>query len=324
MQIKYIALSIAALAVVTGCARLVSNTADNQATADVRPIIVTTLYPWTYVTERIVGDTARVTPIIPQGVEPHDYEPTSYQLADMLRASLVVYTGAGFEPWLEKFLPELSDAHIPAVAMTEGVRLRPALEPHDDHTDEGGVHEEVNDGRAGFLDAHIWLDPLLLADQVDALRVHLETIAPEHAMLYRANAQALIIDLQELDAAYRDGLARCTLDHIIVSHNAFAYLAGRYSFAIISLAGQAPEHDIIAGHMAEVIREARREGIKYVFTEPLAESSTAVTVADELQGSILTLDPLEGITADGLQRGENYLTVMRVNLSNLKRALSCQ
>ncbi len=65
-------------------------------------------------------------------------------------------------------------------------------------------------------------------------------------------------------------------------------------------------------------------GATTVFSEPLVSDEVAETVAREAGVVLATLDPVEGLSEERVEAGEDYLSVMRSNLAALREALGCR
>jgi zinc transport system substrate-binding protein len=61
-----------------------------------------------------------------------------------------------------------------------------------------------------------------------------------------------------------------------------------------------------------------------VFAEPLVSDRLAETVAREAGAGVGVLDPVEGLSQERLEAGEDYLSVMRANLAVLREVLGCR
>lgn len=164
-------------------------------------------------------------------------------------------------------------------------------------------------------DPHIWLDPVRFAQSVERIA---------RAVGAAGSADRAIRDVKELDAQYRNGLARCQRRVIVTSHAAFGQLAHRYRLTQIALAGLSPEAEPSPRDLERLVDEVRASGATTVFTEPLVSSRVAETVAREAGVSVAELDPIEGLSESRLSAGEDYLSVMRENLITLREALGCR
>ncbi|MBI4279873.1 MAG: zinc ABC transporter substrate-binding protein, partial [Armatimonadetes bacterium] len=110
----------------------------------------------------------------------------------------------------------------------------------------------------------------------------------------------------------------------ITSHAAFGYLARRYGLEMIAISDLSPEAEPTPARIREVVREARKRGIRVIYYETLVSPRVAETIAREVGAQTLVLNPIEGLSAGELRRGRNYFTVMDENLRHLARGLDCR
>jgi zinc transport system substrate-binding protein len=108
---------------------------------------------------------------------------------------------------------------------------------------------------------------------------------------------------------------------IVVSHDAFGYL-GRYGLRVHGIAGLSPDAEPSAKHIRELQDLARTSGVTTVFSETLASPKLSETLAHDLGMHSAVLDPIEGVQKDA-PKGTDYLSLMRRNLSTLRKANSC-
>lgn len=96
----------------------------------------------------------------------------------------------------------------------------------------------------GNFDPHIWLDPLLAQREIEIIKEALKKIDYQNAFYYEEKAKSYLEELSNLDKNYKEGLAGCDFKEIVVvSHNAFGYLAKRYGLNVLSIAGLSPEQE---------------------------------------------------------------------------------
>jgi zinc transport system substrate-binding protein len=110
---------------------------------------------------------------------------------------------------------------------------------------------------------------------------------------------------------------------LVTSHEAFGYLADRYGLEQIGVTGISPESEPSPGDLERVIDAVRESGATTVFTETLLSPELAETVAREAGADIAVLNPLEGLTQDESEAGEDYFSVMRDNLAVLRDGPGC-
>ena len=247
--------------------------------------VVAGFYPLAWAAEQVAGPEYEVVNLTPAGAEPHDLELSPQDVTQIEDAALVVLVGGGFQPALED-----------AVAARTGPSLDvlPA---------------------AAERDPHVWLDPLRFA-----------RIVSEIAGRLRAGTETgdVVERVTVLDPEYRRGLARCERRTFVTTHAAFGHLADRYGLEQLSLAGSSPEAEPSPRELERLIDDVRESGATTVFAEPLVSDRVAKTVAREVGADVQVLDPLEGLSEERLEAGEDYLTVMRDNLDALRDALGCR
>ena len=268
--------------------------------------VAAAFYPLAYVAERVAGGQAEVENLTSPGSEPHDLEPTVGEAALISEADLVIHLG-GFQPAVDDTIVENAGGRVLDVADVVG--LRP-IAGEDEHGDE----DEHAD------DPHFWLDPLRMADLADAVAEQLAEVDPENAADYRQNAAEVRADLEALDRDYRDGLADCARDTVVVSHDAFGYLA-KYGLRLEPIAGLSPGAEPAPAELAELRRLIMQEQVTTVFSETLASPALAETLAREAGVDTAVLDPIEGLADETAE--EDYLSLMRGNLAALQRANGC-
>lgn len=285
-----------------------------------RLLVVATFYPLYEFARQVAGEGADVVSLVPPGVEPHDWEPSPRDLAQLRRARLLVYNGAGLEPWVERVLRDVASSRLVAVNTTEGLPLVSAAAPEAHGHGKPG-HAAA---RAPAVDPHVWLDPLLAVAQVEAIRTALQRVDPSQASRYEANAAAFLTRLRALDAAYVDGLRDCARRDVMTTHAAFGYLTRRYGLTQVPLLGVSPDQEPSPAELARLVRLARRRQVRYVFAEAILDRRVTETLAREVGATVLVLNPLEGLAPEDAAAGRGYLEVMEENLRTLRRGLDCR
>lgn len=292
MKRKLIAL-IFVFAVVAVAAVLMhrqANTPSDKVT------VAASYYPLYDFAKQVGGTYVTVSNLTPAGAEPHDYEPSARSLADTQEAAVFVYNGGAFEPWAAKFAKDYTGVAVAA-----------------------DYHVQLHDN-----DPHFWLDPVLSQQIVQNIANGLRQADPEHADYYQRNAEAYSKRLSELDAEFRQGLARCQLHDIVSSHDAFGYVGRRYGFAIHGIAGISPEAEPDAARMQQLADLVTQKQIGYIFFESLVSPRLADTIATETGARTLVLNPIEGLSDAEQTKGSDYLSLQRENLANLRTALACR
>lgn len=281
--------------------------------------VVASVYPVQEFVKAVGKDRVDVSLLVPPGTEPHDWEPTAKDLAKIKGSALLVYHGAGLEHWVGAVVkPDLLGS-AKAVEASKGIALLDAAESESEdehgHNHSGETHETK--------DPHVWLDPVLAQQEVKTILAALIEVDPAHASEYEANAVAYVKELQLLHDEYTVALQHTAKRELITSHAAFSYLAKRYQLQQVPVMGLSPDAEPTADKMAEIIRFCKAHQVKYIFFETLVSPKLAEVLSREAGASTLVLNPLEGLTVEEYKAGKSsYLTLMRENLQQLKKALA--
>lgn len=260
--------------------------------------VTTSFYPLSYLVERIGGDNVFVTNLTPVGSEPHDFEPSTRDIALLEKQDLIVLSGGGLEGYADKIAQNINKDKTTVLLVGEELMSDPK-------------------------DPHVWLDPVLYSKQAQIVGVALIKLDPVNAKIYTKNMKELNDDLGKLNNDFMKGLANCKQRSIVTSHNAFGYLAKRYDLKQVALSGLSPDEEPSSKTLTEITAFAKNNDIHYIFFEELVNPQIAETIANEIGAGTLVFSPLEGLTHDDVSEGKTYLSVQRENLANLKIALDC-
>jgi len=262
-----------------------------------KPMVAVSTFSLYDITKHISEDTVKIINIIPFGVEPHTYEPTPKSMADITKSQLVLYSGAGLEPWTDGF--EFKNR---VVDISKYVKLRELNKDEHDH---------------------YWLDFSNMATATNIITKELIKISPSNEKLYLKNRDNYLKMLEKLDEEYKKALTECALDTVIVNHNAIGYLSSRYGFHVESLSGFSPEAEPSAKNMTRLISHVKEHSVPTIFFETFVSDRAIKSIADEAKVSVDVLQPLGNITADEAKKKLTYEQMMYINLEKISKALMC-
>ena len=268
--------------------------------------VVASFYPLYFIAERVAGRYNDVVDLTPPGVEPHEYELTVRQVARIDLARVGFYE-KGVAPSVDQAMVNDSPDH--ALDVTDVVPLSAPV--------SGSGVESTSDDK----DPHFWQDPTLMAEATRAFARTMAEADPEHAAYYRAQGVRLVRDLHRLDADYARTLSSCRIGTIVVSHDAFEYLARRYGVDVVPIAGIEPDAEPSLQRLHDLATLIKDRGVTTVFFETLASPALAESLAGDLHIDTAVLDPIEGLTS--ADPHATYLTLMRQNLAALAKAGEC-
>lgn len=253
-------------------------------------------YPIYDFVKKIGMEKVNVSTVVPPGIEPHDFEPTAKQVVELQNADLIFINGAGFEEWLDR----IGNDNI--VELSKGLSIENA---------------------DSVPDPHIWLDPVLVKNLSTAILDALITRDPQNADYYRNNNIEFNTKLDILNSDIKNNLTDCRLNDFIAFHDAFGYFANRYGLIQHSIEGLAPEAGVNPQSVSDAINLSRQLNISVIFGEENIDPRLSETIANEIGGRVLLLNPIELISQEEQDLGEDYISKMYDNLNNLKIALGC-
>lgn len=288
--------AVVAVALVAGCGR------EGGPSTGGRLRVVTSLYPLYDVTRDLAGPDADVSDLTPPGAEPHDLELSPADLERLLDADLAIVLGGGFQPAVERAAKRRDGPTL--VVLDALPRTLPAgvLDPDD---------------------PHVWLDPVVMRAIATVVDDALGRARPESARAIAERRVAYTRRLTQLDQSFRALDRGCPRSAFVTTHDAFGYLARRYGFEVLPVAGRSPEGEPDPEAIDRLARTVRDRGLTTVFTEPLVSRRVAATIARESGARVDVLDPVESLTAARRERGDDYVTVMLDNRRALARSFGC-
>jgi zinc transport system substrate-binding protein len=287
---------------------------DAKAEAEVKnqkPTVALSTFALYDIAKNISEDSLDLVMILPFGVDAHSFEPTPKLMAKIMGSELVVYSGAGLEPWTSTF-----EFKSKVIDMSKSVKL---LEPKDEH--EGHAH---HDHGHDAVDPHYWLDIQNMISATKLMSTEFIKLSPENSDLYKINTQNYIIKLEAIDAKYKKSLSNCKKETIIVNHNAFSYLSNNYGFHVEALSGLSPDAQPSAKNMVRLIEHVKEHDVKTVFFESFVSDKAMKSIAHEAKVSVDVLQPLGNITRDEADKNLSYENIMLDNLEKISKALVCE
>ena len=348
MKVKQIVAVACAAVMLTACGSSAANNNNNNndnnnkvaVTESQKPKaeglnVVTTTYILRDLTEEIAGDKATVTCLIPKGQGVHGFEPSPKDMNRVNEADLFIYNGAGLESFTDR-LKETAEGDATFVEASEGIELlkgghhhhhdEDADHDHDhdaadhdhdhdaadhDHDHDAAEHDHEHEG----MDPHVWMAPENAEEMAENICEALAAKDPDNAAYYKANYEKLSEKFDALDDSFENVLAKAKHKDIVVSHEAYGYLAKEYGLNQIPIEGINSESEPDPKAMKAIVDEMKAKGIKTVFTEPNEDDKIAQTVASEAGAEVKELDPME------YESDKNYFERMESNLKILESAL---
>jgi zinc transport system substrate-binding protein len=251
-----------------------------QAFAEQKLPVTVSILPQKYFVEQIGGDHVKVNVMVPPGAEPEDYDPTPKQIAGLANSKLYFAVGVPFEQvWLKRFVA--ANPRLKIVDTQQRIAKMPLVANHLHH-------RAIN-----IKDPHVWLSPPLVRLQAMEIRDALIHQDPQHEADYRRNYQRFALAINKLDNqllaifAKLDGKA---VNKFMTFHPAWGYFADNYGLQQIAIedAGKEPG----AKRLQQLIDQAKANHIRVIFVEPQFSQKAARTIAKQIKGDVVAVDPL--------------------------------
>lgn len=305
------ATAVAVLAIAAaGCGSDRADTSPAGTSSTVTtPVIVVTYSVLGAVLRDAVGDLAEVEVLIPNGTDPHEWEPSAKDIETLNNADLIVRNGLDLEGGLQDALDGADDAGVPTFTASDHITVRLVGEGE-------GLPTGDPDQAVGAEDPHLWMDPLAMRDVLAALGPVLSTVGIDAS----AGIERVAGDLVALDEEVRSILAVVAgADRqLVTGHESLGYFAARYDFRLIgaiipSLTSQA---EVSAGDLAELADRIEASGTTAIFTE--LGTPTAVAEAIGAETGVKVVD----LASHNLPDDGSYATFLTGNATKIAAALT--
>jgi zinc/manganese transport system substrate-binding protein len=271
----------------------------SPATQNEKMTIVVTYSVLGALVNDLVGDQAQVAVLIPNGQDPHEWEPSARDIESLMKADLVVQNGLALENGLQKSLAQAAAAGVKMFIATDHITIRVVKAGE-------GIPNASPDQAAGAADPHIWTDPLTMKSLISPLA---EQIKKDLGLDLSAQAADLATRLDGLDDEITSLVATIpTVNRkLVTGHESLGYFADRYGFQLVgaiipSLNSQA---EVSAAGLATLKTLIQENQVKAIFTEVGTPQSVSDSLGRETGVSVVKL-PTHILPADG-----SYFTYMR-------------
>lgn len=268
---------------------LLAGCAPREEKAD---IAATTLPVYEFTSRLCDGTGITVTRLVTENVSClHDYSLNVRQVKAAEAAELIVISGAGLEDFMQDLL-----AGKDTVDSSLGIEA-PEAAHHPGHE----------------ADTHIWLSPESAKTMARNICTGLTQKYPEHAAVMEANLQALLADIDALQAYADAQLSGLKCRELITFHDGFSHLAHAFDLEILAAVEEESGSEASAQELKNLIGLVREHELPAVFTERNGSVSAADIIAAETGVKVYTLDMA--------MSGDSWIDAMYQNINTLKEAL---
>ncbi len=236
------------------------------------PTVVVTYSVLGNIVEQLVGDAATVTTLIPDGQDPHEFEPSAKDIESLNNANIVVSNGLDFEEGLEETLNNVKTAGVNVFMAGDHITVRELSEDEHDH---------------GAFDPHLWLSPAAMLEMLPELS---KAIGAAIGADLSVQLETLSAELTALDTQIQEKISgvKCEL---VSGHDEMGYFADRYGCEVIGavIPSLSTTSESSAGELADLKAEIETHGVPAIFTGLGTSPAVAEQLASELGVKAVTL-----------------------------------
>ena len=335
------ALSLATALVLSGCVGLGGET-DLAAPPAESPSPALSIVVSTTVLGGVVSDIARcaegddqaVTVVMPAGVDPHDFQPSSAHVASMVAADLVIVNGLGLE---EGLLPALDSIGSDGARVLEmGALIDPLPfgaeaeehsedEHHDDHADEDHSESgaEEDDHAHGAYDPHFWMDMDRMAAAARLIGEEVETFGAEG---YSACGEEVAASIEAAEQELLDTLAGVPDARriLVTDHDALSYFAESYGFRVIGVVipGGSTLGEPNSQELAALVSVIQDQDVPAIFGDATLSNEILEILAAEAGRDVHVVSLFIGSLGGPDSGATSYEEMMMTNADRIAQALA--
>jgi zinc/manganese transport system substrate-binding protein len=295
--------AVLVLAIAAACGSAATSTGSPGgspvASTSLKPSVVVTYTVLGSVVKDLVGDAAIVTVLMPNGADPHEWQPSARDIEAVNRASLVVENGLGLEAGLQNALAEAERNGVRVFVASDYITVR--------HVGQGeGTSTGDPNQQPGAGDPHLWMDPLAMKAVVGALS---DALRADLGLDVGARAADLGARLDALDREVAATLASIPPDHrkLVTGHESMGYFAARYGFALIGavIPGLTSQEAPAAADLAALKAKIQAAHVPAIFTEIGTPAAVAQAIGTEAGVKVVEI-ATHNLPVDG-----SYFTFMK-------------
>ncbi|NMC84676.1 MAG: zinc ABC transporter substrate-binding protein [Anaerolineaceae bacterium] len=282
------------LAAQTACSSAASTPVENG-----KKTIVVTYSILGSLVQELVGDQANVIVSMPNGQDPHEWEPSAKDIETLTHADMIVQNGLGLEGGMEKALAQAETAGVKFFTASDHITIRTV------GTGEG-IPSGDPDQAIGAQDPHLWTDPLTMKQVVDALSVSLKD---DLGLDVSANAAQLDQKLDDLNNEISAEVESLPAERrvLVTGHESLGYFAQRYNFKLVGaiIPSLTSDAEASASDMSTLAAQIEASQVPAVFTELGTPANVAQTIGQETGAKVIEL------TTHALPEGGDYFAFER-------------
>lgn len=258
--------------------------------------VAATIEPLCQLVSEIAG--FRVSCLIPNGANPHHYEPKPSEIARSRSAQLIFFVAQSFDGWVTK--NELGNQIRVELAM--------ALSP------------ETRVKAGPSIDPHFWTDPLALKELLPLIAQKLCELEPSRCETFKAGQQTTGKRLEEIHQRITELLKTEVKKNgeqpkgLLVSHPFLSYFLKRYSLTQVQFIEESDHIPVSARRLHEVLGWGKAHRVTTILVAPEHPQNQATSLSQHLKAEVVNIDLLGA-------KDNSWSDTLWQNAQIIKRAL---
>lgn len=224
-----------------------------------KPLVIVSIPPYATMVKQIAGDTVEVRTIAKEGVDPHIFEPKPRAISEYKDAKLWIGVGEPFESKLYGSLERMN----PGLEYLNLITKVPLLSFSQDTSKEVKGHKCSKCKK----DRHIWLNPIMVIQQMQIIATALSKINPHDASLYARNLYQSDTMLHELNGKITSMLKPYSNTAILATHPAWGYFCHQYNIVQLSFSSD-EEHQVRPQELTSICELSEKYDVRVIVEEP--------------------------------------------------------
>lgn len=290
-KFSFIVLILSLILVLSAC-----NNSDDKKAQTNKIKVVVSFNAMKELTYAVGKDKVDIHTVIPEGQEPHEYEPKIKDLASLTDAKLFVYSGMNLEKWSSTAINSVNNSDLISIDASKG--FNPIKTSN------------------GAYDPHVWISLKGAEYQANNIKNALVKIDPKDKSYFEKNYLTFKNQIDALYAEYKTKFANSPKKSFVTGHAAFSYLSRDFNLTQNSVEDVFADGEPSSKKLQELIDYCKKNKVTTIFVEDMVSPKLSNTLATEVHAKVKKIYTIES-KEDNL----DYIQSMKKNLDNIYNSL---
>ncbi len=312
---KLVVLAAAAALIFCGC-----SPADNGTEG--MTILTADFAEYDWVRE-ILGDNPsgiRLERLNEGGQDMHSYQPSVKDMVKISDCSLLIYAGGESEFWIDEAAESSDKSPESILSLMKVLAHDPELSERYEGT--AGVHDHEHEHHHEEYDEHMWLSLKAAPVFIEKITEAICALDPVNSTYYEKNSRNYREKIKDLDGEY-EKVAEAAREKgdafiLVADRFPFVYLTEDYRLShMAAFPGCSAETEASFAtilDLSDAIDNHSPGGILVLKKSDTALAQTVIKNSSLKELPVLRLDDMQSVTADDIESGCSFLSIMEENL----------